>query len=224
MKKMIVLSLVAVLFCAAGNLIGQEAKEGTEIKLEKVNYVSAATINFKKELGIPLPGLLTIGVRIEQTAKDLDPVGLVAAGLELKAAETAAGKTASNYKADDVIKRGLDLAVERGVVVELKAVKALLPGQAETLDKAVKVAEASKGESTRANVYFNVHNRHDECLNLYFSGKYVGHSEDGTTKQFRVHFHRPGWFEARCDDDGSVEYRTWINQSAAGDVYDIFIN
>ncbi|GHT35505.1 hypothetical protein FACS189427_04930 [Planctomycetales bacterium] len=210
MKKMIVLTLAALVCCTACFVQAQEPKEGEgkELKLNKVNYVSAASIQFKKELGVPFPGLLTLGVRIEQAAKDSDPVGLIAAGLELKAAETAAGKTAANYKADDVIKRGFNAATLRGDVAELKGVKALLPDKAEAIDKAIKAAEASDGEEPRGNIYLTVINHHDETLHIYADERFVASvgklnwKKKGET--FRIHVHHPVCVEVRCADDGEI--------------------
>ncbi|GHT41026.1 hypothetical protein FACS189454_00070 [Planctomycetales bacterium] len=208
MKKMIVFTLAALACCANCFVQAQEPKEGegTELKLNKVNYVSAASIPFKKELGVAFPGLLTIGTRIELAAKDSDPVGLIAAGLELKAAETAAGKTAANYKADDVIKRGFNAAILRSDVTELKGVKALLPDKAEAIDKAIKAAEASKGEEPRGNVVVTVVNHHGECLNVFFDEQLVGHVEAYRKQTFRKHTHHPICVEVRCESDGSIEW------------------
>ncbi|MDR2763225.1 MAG: hypothetical protein LBB88_11520 [Planctomycetaceae bacterium] len=207
MKKMIVSSLIAALFCVASTLNAQEAKEEAvkEIKLTKVNYVSAAKIDFKKELGVAFPGLLSLGVRIEQAAKDLDPVGLVAAGLELKAAESAAGKTAAQYKADDVIKRGLDLALLRGEQSELKALKSLLPDNAEKLDKAIKVAEAAKNETDRAtNWYVTIVNRHGEDVDVVVDGRNKGTIRANRIRTIHVHIHDCVWLRVLCSDDGDV--------------------
>ena len=229
MKKMLVMSLVTVLFCAVGSLVAQEAKESesTEIKLEKVDYVSAATVDFKKELGVAFPGLLTLGVRVEQAAKDLDPVGLAAAGLELKAYETAAGKTAANYKADDVIERAVDLAVAREVVAELIALKALLPAQAEALDKAVKVAEASKGETKRdhKNYFIRFQNRHGEGVRVTFNGRFLGVVPDGWTQTYRIHIHDCGWLRVYCDDDPTeLIYQRELHVEPGISYFNVYLN
>ncbi|GHT41030.1 hypothetical protein FACS189443_2220 [Planctomycetales bacterium] len=188
---------------------------GQELKLAQVNYISAVSIPFKKELGVPFPGLLTLGVRIELAARDNDPVGLIATGLELKAAETAAGKTAANYKADDVIKRGFDMAVLRSDVTELKGVKALLPDKAETIDKAIKVAEARKNEETRTppRTIF-VENYLDERLAFVVDGRIVGYVEPSQNqikkpnhsnrRKFTFHIPAPVDIEIRSADDGRI--------------------
>ncbi|GHT43939.1 hypothetical protein FACS189454_00090 [Planctomycetales bacterium] len=201
MKKMIVLTLAAFVCCANCFANAQEAKEneGKEIKLTKVNYISATLIPFKKELGIAFPGLLTLGTRIELAARDNDPVALIAAGLELKAAETAAGKTAANYKADDVIKRGIELAMERNEVTELKGVKSLLPDN-ETIAKALKVAEASKDESARATPLtlkkhaekerqrrLTVNNYRNGYADVHINGRYYGRVDHRQSQIFYPH-------------------------------------
>jgi hypothetical protein len=190
MKKMIVFILAALVCCTTCFVNAQEPKENEElVPLKRINYVSARTVDFNKELGVPFAGLLTLGTRIETAAKDLDPVSLAAAGLELKAAETAAGKTAS-YTSQKVLDRAVQIAVDRARPAELKAVKALLPEKAAEFDKLLTVLKRSEDETARGTLFVRVRNIGDEHCDVLINGINRGCVEEHRTETvvFKTHY------------------------------------
>jgi hypothetical protein len=190
MKKMIVLPLCVIALAAFASVVSAQEKAADEevVALKKANYISARTIDFNKELGVPFAGLLTLGTRIDTAAKDLDPVSLAAAGLELKAAETAAGKTAS-YTSQKVLDRAVELATDRARPAELKAVKALLPEKAAEFDKLLTVLKRSEDETARGTLFVRVRNIGSEHCDILINGTNYGCIEEHRTETitFRNH-------------------------------------
>jgi hypothetical protein len=115
-----------VLACACLGLAG-ETKSGNKptdeqvVKSKAGKYVSAASINFKKQLGLPFPTLGTLGSRIETARRAPDPVALAHAASELAVAEKVSGKKAS-LTSTAVFDEAAELAKLRKEVAELQAV------------------------------------------------------------------------------------------------------
>ncbi|MDR2763226.1 MAG: hypothetical protein LBB88_11525 [Planctomycetaceae bacterium] len=228
MKKIFAFTIITTLFCVANTLSAQESKDSneSEIILEKINYVAATTIDFQKEFDVGFPSLLTLGVRIEQSDNNADPVSLVAAGLELKAAELAADKTVDNYKSEDVLKRGVELALIREEIAELKAIKFLLPEQSETLDKAIKVIEAAKEEQSRhsphdhgrwqdnqSSRYSNritINNTRHNDAHVYINGRYYGYIQPKRSSSYYPHDSR-GNIEIRYRESKNIYRKHGVN-------------
>jgi hypothetical protein len=81
----------------------------------------AASVNFKKELGLSYPSLGTLGARIDAARRAPDPVTLAHAASELDVAEKVSGKKAS-ITSPDVLAEAAELASLRKQEAELKAV------------------------------------------------------------------------------------------------------
>jgi len=181
MKKTICTTLMAlVLLGFASTLQAQETKQAPEgakeLKLEKVDYVPATTVNFPKELGVKFSGLVTLGARIETALLNCDPVELAACGLELKAAEVASGKTAA-CTSEKILEKAFEIATLRSDVSELKAVKTLLPEKAKELDASLALMENSSEKLAGASRGFNtlhVDNESHSHLFVYINHRNVG--------------------------------------------------
>jgi hypothetical protein len=82
---------------------------------------SAATVNFRKELNLPLPTLGTLGSRIAAARRSADPVALAHAASELAVAEKVSGKKASLTSAT-LAEEAAHLAALRRQEAELQSV------------------------------------------------------------------------------------------------------
>lgn len=96
------------------------AKDEQVVKSTAVHKTPAASINFKKELGLPFPTLGTLGSRIDAARRAPDPVALANAAAELNVAEKVSGKTAS-LTSKQVLQEAAELASLRKQEAELKA-------------------------------------------------------------------------------------------------------
>ncbi len=177
---------------------------------------AACTVNFAKEIGVPLDYLSSIGHRISQARKGPDPVELALCSQALAVAEKVSGKQAS-ITAEKVLAEAVDLAKLRGFSHELSAV-ALLVDNAEVksdLSKQLTLAKkreeegraaAQTGESAKQLFgRLTVINQSDECLNIYVSGVYAGEVHAGQSAAFHVHDHNnPTRLEAYCEEDGDL--------------------
>src|SRR5689334_6602017 len=92
-------SFVAILGLAAVGWAQQSKDSGTRRMMRE----AAATVDFRKALGVPFEGLTTIGARIEQARTASDPVCLAVLATELGVAEKVSGKKAS-LTSDEVMK------------------------------------------------------------------------------------------------------------------------
>jgi hypothetical protein len=91
------------------------------VKSTAVPRPAAASINFKKELGLPYPSLGTLGAHIDAARRAPDPVALACAASELDVAEKVSGKKAS-LTSPEVLAEAAELASLRRQEAELKAV------------------------------------------------------------------------------------------------------
>src|SRR6516164_4057028 len=82
----------------------------------------AATIDFKKELGLPYGSLSTLGSRIDSARRGHDPVSLAHAASELAVAEKVSGKK-SSLTSTAVLKEAAELAGMKRQVAELKTLQ-----------------------------------------------------------------------------------------------------
>jgi hypothetical protein len=98
------------------------ASEDKEVVDSKVTPRPAAvSVNFSKELNLPLPTLSTLGSRISAARRTPDPVALAHAASELAVAEKVSGKKASLTSAT-LNKEAAELARLRQQQAELQAV------------------------------------------------------------------------------------------------------
>lgn len=209
MFRSFVLSLLVIggaVFIASAQDKPAAAGKSETFKIKSTEAPSAATIDFRKELGLPFDSLLTLGGRIERARIDADPVGLAAAAQELTVAEKVGGKKAS-LSAEELTKEASELAKMRDSSQELAAVAMLLPTQAMNLDKLTKAAklreadEAAKrkdGETPKGIHHaLVVHNHSDVHVNVYVNGRLVGHVEEHGNGHFHVHVDGHVTLEAR---------------------------
>jgi hypothetical protein len=98
------------------------APEDKEVASSKVSHrPAAASVNFRKELGLPFSTLSTLGSRIATARRDADPVALANAANELAVAEKVSGKKAS-LTSTALAKEAAELAGLRRQQAELQAV------------------------------------------------------------------------------------------------------
>lgn len=206
--------------------LAQDAKKAgdqKEIKLEstiskdgKPCACQASTMNFCKELGVPLEYLNGLGNRIHQARRAPDPVELALSAQSLAVAEKVAGKKAP-LTSDDVLKEALMLGKQRGISAELAALKTIVTDEkiqqelskelasAKTREEEEKSAVKS-GERTRA--LFGdliVINHSGECLRIFVSGRYRGTVHEGQTGYIHVHDHNYHTeLTAICEEGGEV--------------------
>jgi hypothetical protein len=100
----------------------KDAPEDKQVVDSKaVRVPPAASVNFRKELGLNFDSLGTIGTRIDQARRKHDPVALAHAASELNVAEKVSGKKAS-LTSKQVLKESSELAKLRSQEAELRAV------------------------------------------------------------------------------------------------------
>lgn len=173
---------IAVFGCSAWAADAQAPKE---VKAERINYESAAAIDFGKELKLPFEALSSLGYRIEQSRRAADPVGLASSATELAVAEKVSGKKTS-LTADSLWKEALELAKLRNRSLELKALRLMTSDGAtgksldELADKAAKIeadeaAASRSGERSRGvrNVLL-VQNAFDHPFHIIVNGTHRG--------------------------------------------------
>jgi hypothetical protein len=82
--------------------------------------VPAASVNFRKELGLPFVSLKTLGTRIDAARRAHDPVSLANCASELSVAEQVSGKKA-DITAAQIMKESVELAKLRRQAKEMQA-------------------------------------------------------------------------------------------------------
>jgi hypothetical protein len=124
----VLLSCGLVLLAAAGqpksaDPAPQDKPEDKQVVSSKaVRRPTASSVNFRKELNLPLASLGTLGARIDAARRAPDPVALAHAANELSVAENVSGKKAS-LLSKELLKESIQLAALRRQVAELRAVE-----------------------------------------------------------------------------------------------------
>jgi hypothetical protein len=122
-----VLTLPCFLALLSLTAAGQDKKDDPASQDKEVisskgtKRTDASSINFRKELDLPLQSLHTLGARIEAARRAPDPVALAHTASELNVAEQVSGKSAS-LTSKQLIKEAAELAAMRRQVAELKSV------------------------------------------------------------------------------------------------------
>lgn len=198
MKKILnVMLLVALVGFLPNAWAEEKADEPVDLVLEKVEVTPPSTIDFRKELGLDFTGLMTIGARIEMAMMDSDPVSLAVCGLELKAAEAAAGKTAS-LTSKQLMDKAYTIALFSGNRQKAAAMKALMPEKAAELDKMVALMENE--ETARGFQHLEVTNNSHKHLRVYVDHQFVGtvdsahHCSSGGCHPAHKCFHFPSCY------------------------------
>src|SRR5262249_54092840 len=108
-----------------GQAPGKDAPAASEDKevvdSKATRRPAAASVNFRRELNLPLPTLSTLGPRVAAARRSPDPVALAHAANELAVGEKVSGKKASLTSAS-LIKEAAELASLRQQQAELQAV------------------------------------------------------------------------------------------------------
>ncbi|MBI3462947.1 MAG: hypothetical protein HY000_07780 [Planctomycetes bacterium] len=176
----------------------------------------ACAINYRKELGVPLEYLDTLGARIHQARKTPDPVELALAAESLAVAEKVAGKKAA-ITADDVLKDALRIAKMRNVSAELAAISQIvdegslkkelseMAAAAQEQEQEAKSAAARQDATRELFGTLRVVNLTHECLRIYVDGQCVGVVHEGMVGHFHVHAHGfQNHIEAYCEHGGEL--------------------
>jgi uncharacterized protein (TIGR03000 family) len=184
---------------------------------------AAASVNFRKDLGLGFPSLATLGARIDAARRAPDPVALANAASELSVAEKVSGKTAS-LTSPQVLQEAAELAGLRRQVAELQAVlqvsnqveleankMANLKGQialAQAQVKADRDAFARNDEPTATPRKLVVKNHTAQYVTVYVNGNYKGQVQPGLTQVFTV-AHRWNPLVVTGYGDGELDMDTW---------------
>src|SRR5438309_1291630 len=91
-----------------------------EVRSKATRRAAASSVNFRKELNLPLNSLSTLGSRVDSARRTPDPVALAHAANELAVAEDVSGKTAG-VTSKQLLKEAAELAGMRRQEAELKA-------------------------------------------------------------------------------------------------------
>lgn len=179
----------------AGTAMAQEAKKeskppaGQEMKLESTApdlSKCCSGIRFGEELGLALPSLETLGMRVEQVRHDSDPVRLASLAAELKAAEEVSGKKAK-VTGEELEQEAVTLALFRAIPAEIKMLSMmvdddeckqrlgeLLP-EAEERAEEVKLQTESGAKPMGIEGSAIIYNEGHEDLDIYINGVHRGH-------------------------------------------------
>jgi hypothetical protein len=201
LKPFLNIALTATLMASVVTVHAEEkddAKAGTD---EGAKRVSAATIDFSVEPGLPFASLTTLGARIEAARQGADPVGLINAANELSVAEQVSAEKRASLTSASLTKEAVALAELRGASIELRAVAFAVKDsqQAEKLNQSAKVAsgreqeaiEAAKAGERPKGIYGDLifNNDSHEHVHVYYNGRYLGHADAHDHKHFHVHDH-----------------------------------
>jgi uncharacterized protein (TIGR03000 family) len=180
----------------------------------------AATIDFRKQLGLPFGSLATLGSRIDTARRDHDPVTLANAASELAVAENVAGKRAS-LTSTVLLKEAAQLAKLRKEAVELQAVERVA-SQIETetqtvtdLKKAIALAQQvakSATDAIRRNEEptdvprrVQVNNYTTQYCDIWVNGNLRTQLSPGQSKWLVIdHLSNPTVLEAYGNEDNST--------------------
>jgi hypothetical protein len=186
-----------------------------------VRRTPAASVNFRKQLGLPFATLGTLGGRIDAARRAHDPVALASAANELAVAEKVAGKSA-DVTSRQVLQEAAELAKLRKQAAELKAVlqvsnqvmleedsiaslrKEVALAQAQA--KADRDAFARNEEPTWGPRKVVVNNYTTQYLVVFVNGNYKGEVPPGMQQTFVIE-HR--WNPTVLTASGDEDIDTW---------------
>jgi hypothetical protein len=221
---------LAVLSClglACFALAAQPAKDDPAAQDKEVvdskvtRRPSAAAVNFRKELNLPLATLGTLGSRIATARRSADPVALAHAASELAVAEKVSGKKASLTSAT-LIQESAELAALRRKEAELQSVLAVSQQIAaqqkniELLNQSLALARQQAKEAREA-IRMNqeptwaprtvvVNNYTTQYLDVYVNGNLKGTVGPGAQQVWTIE-HR--WNPTVLTAYGNEDDQTW---------------
>jgi hypothetical protein len=200
-----------------------------EVLTSKATKIQAArSVNFRKDLDLPLDSLATLGSRIESARRKPDPVALAHAANELATAEKVSGKTAS-LTSKQVLKESVELAAMRKQAAELKTVAHIsnqLLAEKELIQtlndniadvaaraKADKDAINSKLEPTSTPRTIVVNNYTTQYLDIYVNGYMKTSVDPGSSQTVTVD---QRWNPVVLKAYGNEDDRTWGPKNIQG--------
>jgi hypothetical protein len=192
-------------------------KEKIDTKATKVT--PAAGVKFRKELGLPLPSLGTLGSRIDAARRAHDPVALAHTASELAVAEKVSGKKAS-VTSTALAKESAELAKLRRQESELRAtmvVQQQITGTDDTINALkgilaeAKAQAAADSEAIRMNQEPTwtprkviVNNYTTQYIDVWVNGYYKVQVGPGLSQSFLIeHRWNPTVLKGYGDDDES---------------------
>jgi uncharacterized protein (TIGR03000 family) len=178
-----------------------KGKDVQVVTSKPVKRTPASTINFRKEFGLPLHSLGTLGSRIDAARRKPDPVALAHAASELAVAEKVSKKKAS-LTSKALLAESAELASLRRQVAELKSVYAVHQQIADEATDAgywttmIALADKTAKEETqmiRANTLPTdaprkvlVNNYTTQYIDIWINGNYRAQVGPGGSKWFTI--------------------------------------
>jgi hypothetical protein len=187
------------------------------ISTKATTQKTAASIKFRKQLGLPLPSLSTLGSRIDAARRAHDPVALASTASELATAEKASGKKA-DLAASQLAQETVELAKQRRHEKELRALVATqqqltltddtITTLKQILDEA-KAQAAADSEAIRMNQEPTwtprkviVNNYTTQYIDVWVNGYYKVQVGPGLSQSFMIeHRWNPTVLTGYGDDD-----------------------
>jgi hypothetical protein len=179
----------------------QPPEDSPVVKSTPKKVTPAASVKFRKDLGLPFASLATLGSRIDAARRTGDPVALANAASELDVAEKVAGKSAS-LTSKQVLTEAAELARLRKQEAELQAVLHMSDNvriaqeQVDDLKKEIaftrsltaadKQALLKKEEPTGAPRKIVVNNYSTQYVEVQVNGYPEGQVSPGTTRVFTI--------------------------------------
>jgi hypothetical protein len=235
--QVVILAAGALLGCLVllSNGLAQQPKPDVPAPGETQAFTTKATkvqtarsVNFRKDLDLPLDSLTTLGSRIESARRKPDPVALAHAASELAAAEKVSGKTAS-LTSKQVLKESVEMAAMRKKAAELKitlhvanqllAEKELIATLNQNIadvaerTKADQDAINSKLEPTSAPRTIVVNNYTTQYLDIYVNGYMKTSIDPGSSQTVTVD---QRWNPVVLKAYGNEDDRTWGPKNIQG--------
>lgn len=144
--------LLGLLATSAGGLRSHAADKKTEkrtiLKEEKKIAILASKVDFATALDLDLPGISTIGTRIDQARRDPNPIALILLSKELGAMEEVSDKKAS-LTAAGLLKEATEVAGYRNQPAEMRTAAKLLGTGAEAKKLVAQANKAEKAQQAR---------------------------------------------------------------------------
>jgi len=221
---------LAVLSClglACLTLAAQPAKDDPAaedkevVESRAVRRPSAASVNFRKELNLPLATLGTLGPRIAAARRAHDPVALAHAAGELAVAEKVSGKKATLTSAT-LAAESAKLAALRRQEAELQSVLEVnqqIAAQQKNIELLKQSLALAKQQAQQARDAFRadqeptwqprtlvVNNYTTQYLDVYVNGNMKGTVGPGAQQVWTIE-HR--WNPTVLTADGNEDDQTW---------------
>jgi hypothetical protein len=192
-----------------------------KIDSKATRRTTAASVKFRKELGLPLATLNTLGPRIDAARRAHDPVALANAASELGVAEKASGKKAS-LLSKELMQESAQLAAQRRQEKELWTVTTTAQQLTDTDDTIATLKQilaetkkqaAADSEAIRMNQEptwkprtIVVNNYTTQYIDIWCNGYYKVQVAPGMAQSFVIE-HR--WNPTVLTGDGDEDEQTW---------------